>query len=314
MDSGDFGFESGVESAAVVTARGTGSGLVIRLDGRVSQEELRTAVRDFLVSRKRFLSGNEVSLEWIGAKPIEEKPGEAFSDLFEDFNVRVRSSQLKEKGKVTKIGPLEETSAKNSKSSSSSKPSTGATSLEPVRSIEPKIIVEPKGGSTSLFDGVDALGFKDMGFKDIDDFEDSNVGASGEAGLWDTPDARVIYATLRSGQKIETEHSLIIFGDVNSGAELIAGGDIFVIGAMRGVAHAGAYEEMGGGRFIFALNLQPTQLRIGSVITRGTGEGSGKEEIRCPEIAYVDGNTIIVEPYQSRFTLQRGKFGLGVRR
>ncbi|RIL03932.1 MAG: septum site-determining protein MinC, partial [Proteobacteria bacterium] len=99
----------------------------------------------------------------------------------------------------------------------------------------------------------------------------------------------------RSGQKIETEHSLIIFGDVNSGAEVVAGGDIIILGTLRGIAHAGAYDETGGGRVIFALTQQPTQLRIGTTISRGSPEGGSE-----PEIARIDGTSIVVEPYQSR--------------
>ena len=61
------------------------------------------------------------------------------------------------------------------------------------------------------------------------------------------------------------------------------------------MVHAGAYDENGGGRFIFSLDLQPTQLRIGSVISRGVESKS-----KIPEIAYVDGNAIVVEQYSSR--------------
>jgi septum site-determining protein MinC len=120
--------------------------------------------------------------------------------------------------------------------------------------------------------------------------------------LWDDPDARIIYGTLRSGQKVETEHSIVVFGDVNSGAEVIAGGDIVILGTLRGIAHAGAYDETGGGRVIFSLNLQPTQLRIGLVISRGAGSERAESGSRSAgaEVARVDNNMIVVEPYQSR--------------
>jgi septum site-determining protein MinC len=119
---------------------------------------------------------------------------------------------------------------------------------------------------------------------------------------WDEPDARVIYGTLRSGQKVETEHSVVVFGDVNSGAEVIAGGDVVILGTLRGIAHAGAYEESGGGRVIFSINLKPTQLRIGLVISRGSGSEDAESTPRggLPEVARVEGNMIVVEPYQSR--------------
>ena len=122
--------------------------------------------------------------------------------------------------------------------------------------------------------------------------------------LGDVADARMVVGTLRSGQRVESEHSIIIAGDVNSGAELVAGGDIFVLGKLRGVAHAGAYDETGAGRVIFALELEPTQLRIGSVITRGGNDSvsalKSKLSRKKPELARVDGNMIVVEPYQQR--------------
>jgi septum site-determining protein MinC len=125
--------------------------------------------------------------------------------------------------------------------------------------------------------------------------------------LWDEPDTRLYYGTLRSGQKIETEHSLVVFGDVNSGAEVIAGGDIVILGTLRGIAHAGAYDESGGGRVIFSLNLQPTQLRIGLVISRGSAADDLESTPRggIPEIARVQSNLIVVEPYQSRTVWSR---------
>ena len=49
--------------------------------------------------------------------------------------------------------------------------------------------------------------------------------------------------SLRSGQKLETEGSLVILGDVNSGAEVVASDNIVVLGALRGLAHAGAISK-----------------------------------------------------------------------
>ena len=46
--------------------------------------------------------------------------------------------------------------------------------------------------------------------------------------------------TLRSGQRIECEGDVVVLGDVNDGAEVIAGGSIAVMGTLRGLAHAGA--------------------------------------------------------------------------
>lgn len=70
--------------------------------------------------------------------------------------------------------------------------------------------------------------------------------------------------SLRSGQKIESEGSLIIIGDVNSGAEVIASDNIIVVGALRGLAHAGA---KGNKQAIIAAGLVDTvQIRIANIV------------------------------------------------
>ncbi len=70
--------------------------------------------------------------------------------------------------------------------------------------------------------------------------------------------------SLRSGQKMETEGSLIILGDVNSGAEVVASDNIVVLGALRGLAHAGA---KGNKQAIIAAGLfDSVQVRIANIV------------------------------------------------
>ncbi len=72
--------------------------------------------------------------------------------------------------------------------------------------------------------------------------------------------------TLRSGQTVSHKGHLVIVGDVNPGAEVVADGDITVWGALRGIAHAG----MSGNTQaeIRALRLEPIQIRIAHAIAR----------------------------------------------
>lgn len=72
--------------------------------------------------------------------------------------------------------------------------------------------------------------------------------------------------TLRSGQLLESDSSITIIGDVNPGAKIVSGGNIVILGALKGNAHAGAYgnEEC----FIFALDMNPIQIQIGSLIAK----------------------------------------------
>ncbi len=72
--------------------------------------------------------------------------------------------------------------------------------------------------------------------------------------------------TIRSGQSIASDGNIIVIGDVNPGAEIIAKGDITVWGILGGIAHAGS----DGNNYarIRALKLNPVQIRIGEVFAR----------------------------------------------
>ncbi|AUC61908.1 septum site-determining protein MinC [Cyanobacterium sp. HL-69] len=71
---------------------------------------------------------------------------------------------------------------------------------------------------------------------------------------------------LRSGVQISHHSTVIILGDVNPGATIIAGGDVYVWGTLKGIAHAGAR----GNRecLIMSLKMNPTQLRIADLVAR----------------------------------------------
>lgn len=75
-----------------------------------------------------------------------------------------------------------------------------------------------------------------------------------------------IRRTIRSGQSISSDGNIVIIGDVNPGAEIIAKGDVTVWGILAGIVHAGS----DGNSFarIRALKLNPVQIRIGDVFAR----------------------------------------------
>jgi len=105
----------------------------------------------------------------------------------------------------------------------------------------------------------------------------------------------VVRRTLRSGQAIRHAGHIILIGDVNPGAEVVAGGDIVVWGKLRGTVHAGA---MGDDRAVVcALELAPSQIRIGLHIARSP-ERSRRP--KAPEIASVQEEGIVVERWNKR--------------
>ncbi len=106
-------------------------------------------------------------------------------------------------------------------------------------------------------------------------------------------DTILIKRTIRSGQKIKYPTNIVLFGDVNPGAEIIAAGDIIILGRLRGVVHAGA-----GGMTdaqVVAFKLQPTQVRIAGYISRSPEESRNDKNSFEPERAYVKGSKIVVE-------------------
>lgn len=103
--------------------------------------------------------------------------------------------------------------------------------------------------------------------------------------------------TLRSGQALHYAGHITLIGDVNPGAEIVAGGDIVVWGKLRGIAHAGAMGD--DEAVICALQLAPSQIRIGSHIARPPDRGRPP---RVPEIANVQEDRIVVERWNKRGT------------
>ena len=80
----------------------------------------------------------------------------------------------------------------------------------------------------------------------------------------ETSETKFIRGNLRSGQREEFSGSIAILGDLNYGAEVIAGENIIVTGRIRGMAHAGAN---GNKKAIISANaIDSTQVRIANVV------------------------------------------------
>lgn len=97
--------------------------------------------------------------------------------------------------------------------------------------------------------------------------------------------------TVRNGQRIDFEGDIIVCGDVNFGAELVATGNIAVMGALRGKAHAGSAGDEAA--VVTAYRLAPQQLRIGGIIAIAP---TNAQPVSYPEIARVVGDTIVIAP------------------
>ncbi len=105
-----------------------------------------------------------------------------------------------------------------------------------------------------------------------------------------TSETKFHKGSLRSGQKIEEDGSIVILGDVNSGSEVIAEDNIVVLGTLRGLAHAGAKGNKEA--IIAAGRLDTVQMRISNIVKEFNRE---EETFRKLAYAYVDGNEIKIE-------------------
>ncbi len=106
----------------------------------------------------------------------------------------------------------------------------------------------------------------------------------------DTSEAKFHKGSLRSGQKIEFEGSLIILGDLNGGAEAIAGENIVVLGALRGLAHAGAKGNKKA--IIAASKIECPQIRIANIVKEMEKEQLDQEEYK---FAFIENDEIVME-------------------
>ncbi|MCY4018604.1 MAG: septum site-determining protein MinC [Chloroflexi bacterium] len=107
-----------------------------------------------------------------------------------------------------------------------------------------------------------------------------------ETGTWGV----LVRRTIRSGRIVHSEGHVVVLGDVNPGAQVIAAGDIIVWGKLRGTVHAGAHGDESA--LVCALEMSPSQLRIAGYIVTSP---AGKRRQIVPEMALIRDNQIVVE-------------------
>ncbi len=151
-----------------------------------------------------------------------------------------------------------------------------------------------------------AMTFKEVGSDELNDPRVLPSGAarppaSGETGPTlsirpgDVTTTLFTRRTIRSGQRLRYASSVVILGDVNSGAEVIAGGDVVVWGTLRGTVHAGYPGNEKA--VVCALVLAPVQLRIGTLASRPPDDDALPPE--TPEVASVKNDQIVVESWNA---------------
>lgn len=107
-------------------------------------------------------------------------------------------------------------------------------------------------------------------------------------------DTLFLRRTVRSGQAIHHTSNVVVLGDVNPGAEIVAGGDVVVWGVLRGMVHAGYPDN--DSAVVCALQLAPVQLRVAHLLSRPPEDFEAQPR---PEVAAIRQGQIVVETWVS---------------
>lgn len=106
----------------------------------------------------------------------------------------------------------------------------------------------------------------------------------------ETSETKYYKGALRSGQKIEFEGSVVIIGDVNDGAEVIASDHIVILGKLRGLAHAGAKGNKKA--IIAAQKICSMQVRIANIVKEIDKDN---EQLKNKKYVYIEDDNIVIE-------------------
>ena len=149
-----------------------------------------------------------------------------------------------------------------------------------------------------IIDNENEQKFKDVVAKQLDEAQneisqDIQREMSPESYVSGVTGGQFYRGTLRSGQVLESDTSVVILGDVNPGAKIISGGNVVVLGSLKGTVYAGLAGDMSS--FVVALDMHPVQIRIGDTIARCSDKQKKNAKLET-KIAYVDEGNIYIEP------------------
>ncbi|MCX8041844.1 MAG: septum site-determining protein MinC [Thermodesulfobacteriaceae bacterium] len=167
---------------------------------------------------------------------------------------------------------------------------------ELLQAIEGKISSQFFEGSYFLVEGDSVLTEEEV--KELESFLSSKKIKNIKKASWETSSQAIekerlliLQKHLRSGQRVEHHGDILILGDVNPDAEIVASGNIIVMGKLRGIAWAGAMGDESA--IIIALGMEPQQLKIAGVLANLKREEKGI--FSSPQVAKIKEGNIILE-------------------
>lgn len=244
-----------------IVMKGNKYGITIRFDETTPFEELRALLKEKLVQSSDFFQDARMALAFEG-RHLTEKEEEEVLDLIETY------SELKI---VCIMDHSENTAKRFAAALALAKQQIAVGKMEQNQEKQ----IKREIGTTKPYDLME------------DDSPPSKPG-------------QFYRGTLRSGQILESERSIVIVGNVNPGGKVIARGNIVVLGALKGSAFAGCDGKRDA--FIAALNMVPTQLRIHEHILN-PGDRFSEMPLEGPRIAMIRGNRIQMDLIQNAFKM-----------
>jgi septum site-determining protein MinC len=243
--------------SAYVSIKGTRSGLRLTLEPETPFSELLNALADRLAESPSFFRGASLAVD-TSHRALRTSERMQLEDLLALYQMSVTS---------TDSGPLRAEPDPVHESRSNISPATGMGLKKTISLPYPDL--SQRGVIT-----------QDMGQAPRDARE--------------SEDTLFVRKTVRSGQAIHHPSNVVVLGDVNPGAEIVAGGDIIVWGVLRGMVHAGYPDNENA--LVCSLQLAPVQLRIAHLLSRPP---EGFETQTRPEIAAIRQGQIVVETWIS---------------
>ena len=125
---------------------------------------------------------------------------------------------------------------------------------------------------------------KEMAYKSVIEHTMTNVRQK---------DGQFYRGTLRKRQILESDTSVLILGDVEYGAKVIAKGSVVILGRLEGSVHAGACGD--DKAYVAALSMKPTYMRIGGVKAGRSQLAVCRQSFKHPQIAVMGENRLVLD-------------------
>lgn len=268
-----------------VMIKGNSSGLTVNLDESADFAAIKEAAAKKFHDSAKFLGTASMAVEFTGRPLSEEETAEMLDVISSscDINVVYISDNTKKelfKNAMAKAEGAEE----------------GSPAIDDASNVSGEVKADNEDRPGVSCDAV-------INASDDEPYRLANeqLAVVTKGAGADKEPAEMYVGNIRSGQTLKFKGSATIIGNVNPGGEVIAVGNVVVLGSLKGMVTAGA---MGDTKcFVVSTNLDPMQVRIGNVIARSPDQPKKKSRFKKEDkemkIAYVLNTNICIDTYSA---------------